>query len=140
MTWRSRRGDNLAIQDWPLDPGTRLRGVVLIVHGLGEHIGRYAHVAAHLNAAGWHVTGYDHRGHGRSRRAHTNCPGTSTRGAAADTERGRRQRGVGGIDAAGVVTASNSSAVAVGQQVIVTSYDLGAGQCQHHRVDHRLFA
>lgn len=42
------------------------RGSVLIVHGLGEHAGRYAHVAAQLNAAGWHVFGYDHRGHGAS--------------------------------------------------------------------------
>ena len=39
---------------------------MLIVHGLGEHIGRYAHVAAQLNAWGWSATGYDHRGHGGS--------------------------------------------------------------------------
>jgi alpha-beta hydrolase superfamily lysophospholipase len=39
---------------------------VLIVHGLGEHIGRYRHVAAQLNAWGWDVHGYDQRGHGRS--------------------------------------------------------------------------
>jgi alpha-beta hydrolase superfamily lysophospholipase len=43
-----------------------LRGTVLIVHGLGEHIGRYAHVMAHLAAQGWATLGYDHRGHGRS--------------------------------------------------------------------------
>lgn len=42
------------------------RGTVLLVHGLGEHIGRYAHVAAALNGAGWHVLGYDQRGHGAS--------------------------------------------------------------------------
>jgi alpha-beta hydrolase superfamily lysophospholipase len=42
------------------------RGTVLIVHGLGEHIGRYEEVAAHLNAAGWNVVGYDQRGHGAS--------------------------------------------------------------------------
>jgi alpha-beta hydrolase superfamily lysophospholipase len=42
------------------------RGTVLIVHGLGEHGGRYAHVAAHLAAQGWSVIGYDQRGHGRS--------------------------------------------------------------------------
>ena len=39
---------------------------VLLVHGLGEHIGRYAHVAAALNEQGWDVHGWDHRGHGRS--------------------------------------------------------------------------
>ncbi|HTP74282.1 MAG TPA: lysophospholipase [Burkholderiaceae bacterium] len=42
------------------------RGLVLLVHGLGEHIGRYAAVAARLNEAGWDVAGYDHRGHGAS--------------------------------------------------------------------------
>jgi alpha-beta hydrolase superfamily lysophospholipase len=47
-------------------PCANARGTVLIVHGLGEHIGRYAHVAAHLNAWGWQVVGYDHRGHGAS--------------------------------------------------------------------------
>ena len=42
------------------------RGTVLIVHGLGEHVGRYEHVAAQLNACGWHVVGHDQRGHGAS--------------------------------------------------------------------------
>ncbi len=41
-------------------------GTVLIVHGLGEHIGRYARLAAQLNAWGWQVVGFDLRGHGRS--------------------------------------------------------------------------
>lgn len=44
----------------------KARGTVLIVHGLGEHIGRYEEVAASLNAAGWNVAGYDQRGHGAS--------------------------------------------------------------------------
>lgn len=47
-------------------PASSARGTVLLVHGLGEHIGRYAHVIAHLQRAGWQVAGYDHRGHGRS--------------------------------------------------------------------------
>jgi alpha-beta hydrolase superfamily lysophospholipase len=41
-------------------------GLVLLVHGLGEHIGRYAALAARLNRAHWDVAGYDHRGHGAS--------------------------------------------------------------------------
>lgn len=41
-------------------------GTVVLVHGLGEHIGRYEHVAEHLTAQGWDVRGFDHRGHGRS--------------------------------------------------------------------------
>jgi alpha-beta hydrolase superfamily lysophospholipase len=63
-TLRTDDGLTLHWRDWPA--GDRARGTVLIVHGLGEHIGRYAHVAAHLNAAGWHVAGYDQRGHGAS--------------------------------------------------------------------------
>ena len=56
----------LAIYHWPAPPTTRARGVVLLVHGLGEHMGRYAHVAAQLQRAGWICVGYDHPGHGRS--------------------------------------------------------------------------
>ena len=42
------------------------RGTVLIVHGLGEHAGRYTHVMAHLAAQGWASIAYDQRGHGRA--------------------------------------------------------------------------
>jgi alpha-beta hydrolase superfamily lysophospholipase len=68
------------------------RGTVLIVHGLGEHIGRYEAVAAALNAAGWHVVGYDQRGHGRSE-GRARC-GARRRQPAARPGRGdRRLRG-----------------------------------------------
>jgi len=58
--------DGLALQlrEWS-SAGTP-RGKVLIVHGLGEHAGRYAHTAAALNAHGWQVLSYDQRGHGGS--------------------------------------------------------------------------
>jgi alpha-beta hydrolase superfamily lysophospholipase len=65
-TFTASDGDNLAVQDWPLDIGVHLRGVVLIVHGLGEHAGRYDHVAQQLNAWGFAVRGYDQCGHGES--------------------------------------------------------------------------
>ena len=60
----TRDGLRLHLQLWPGAGSTR--GCVLIVHGLGEHIGRYAHVVKQLNAWGWSVLGYDQRGHGRS--------------------------------------------------------------------------
>ena len=47
-------------------PGAGPRGAVVLVHGLGEHIARYDHVARRLTAQGFGVIGYDHRGHGRS--------------------------------------------------------------------------
>lgn len=57
-------GVRLHLRRWPA--AGEVRGTVHLAHGLGEHIGRYEHVAAALNAAGWHVSGHDHRGHGRS--------------------------------------------------------------------------
>ncbi len=71
-------GDNLAVQDWPLDAETPLRGVVLLVHGLGEHAGRYDHVARRLNDWGFAVRGYDQYGHGESGGARGGLP-TPTR-------------------------------------------------------------
>ena len=59
-------GENLAVQDWALPEGRPQRGTVLIVHGLGEHVGRYDHVARRLNAWGFAVRGYDQYGHGES--------------------------------------------------------------------------
>jgi alpha-beta hydrolase superfamily lysophospholipase len=59
-------GLSLHGQVWPLQDRAA-RGSVVIVHGLGEHIGRYAAPAARLNAWGWQVSGFDHRGHGRSK-------------------------------------------------------------------------
>ncbi len=40
------------------------RGTVVIVHGFGEHSGRYAGVIADLNARGYAVLAFDYRGHG----------------------------------------------------------------------------
>jgi alpha-beta hydrolase superfamily lysophospholipase len=53
----------LHLRTWPV---TNARGSVVLVHGLGEHIGRYAALARRLNAAGWAVAGHDQRGHGGS--------------------------------------------------------------------------
>jgi alpha-beta hydrolase superfamily lysophospholipase len=49
------------------------KGTVVLVHGLGEHSGRHAHVAQRLVDAGYAVGQFDLRGHGRSpgTRGHT---------------------------------------------------------------------
>jgi alpha-beta hydrolase superfamily lysophospholipase len=43
-----------------------LRGMILVVHGVAEHAGRYRHVADRLVGLGLRVVVPDHRGHGRS--------------------------------------------------------------------------
>ncbi|MCI4428575.1 MAG: lysophospholipase [Burkholderiales bacterium] len=58
-------------REWPCAPA---RGTVLVVHGLGEHIGRYHRLAARLNACGWRVVGHDQRGHGSSGGARGDLP------------------------------------------------------------------
>ena len=56
-------GLKLQLREWHC---TEARGSVLIVHGLGEHIGRCEHAAAQLLSSGRHVVGHDQRGHGTS--------------------------------------------------------------------------
>ncbi len=51
------------VRRWPVDDPARL---VVLVHGYGEHVGRYEHVAQVLVARGSLVVGPDHVGHGRS--------------------------------------------------------------------------
>ena len=60
---RSFDGTALFTREWQ---PAHSRGTVVLVHGLGEHIGRYAEVAENLQRAGWRVVGFDHRGHGQS--------------------------------------------------------------------------
>ena len=70
----ARDGENLALYEWPLDAWAEEMGddapppraVVLLVHGLGEHANRYAHVAQQLMGWGFAVRAYDQRGHGES--------------------------------------------------------------------------
>lgn len=56
-------GTSLFYREWPIEAP---RASLHIVHGLGEHSGRYRHVAECLNAIGISVRAHDHRGHGRS--------------------------------------------------------------------------
>ena len=42
------------------------KAIVVIVHGLCEHQGRYDYFAEKLHAAGYGTYRFDHRGHGRS--------------------------------------------------------------------------
>ncbi|MGB1700620.1 MAG: alpha/beta fold hydrolase [Nannocystaceae bacterium] len=54
----------LRAESW--HPSTPARGVVVLVHGWGEHVGRYQHLTHELTKAGFAVVGADHRGMGAS--------------------------------------------------------------------------
>ena len=69
--WKTTDGLKLYGKYWT--PDTAIKGVLCIVHGMGEHIGRFEGMAEVMNQAGYAVIGYDHRGHGKSegKRGHT---------------------------------------------------------------------
>jgi alpha-beta hydrolase superfamily lysophospholipase len=58
---------------WYYWPANNPKGAIYLVHGMGEHAGRYEHVAHYFNDKGFSCFGFDQRGHGRSegKRGHT---------------------------------------------------------------------
>lgn len=73
------------------------RGRVILVHGLGDHSGRYRHVAGRLTEAGYSACAPDLRGHGQSRgrRGHARAFDRLLR----DVDRLRRRTAEGGAGA-----------------------------------------
>lgn len=63
-TLTSTDGTELFLREW--SPDGAAKAVICLVHGLGEHSGRYDHVARTYNDAGYAVVAIDTRGHGRS--------------------------------------------------------------------------
>jgi len=61
-------GTALFVSDYLL-PSSSARGSIVLLHGLGEHSGRYRHIAQFFNECGLSVRCFDHRGHGRSQGA-----------------------------------------------------------------------
>lgn len=57
-------GDRMLVRRWP-EPDVAAADL-LIVHGFGEHSGRYEHVGAAFADAGFRVTSFDLPGHGGS--------------------------------------------------------------------------
>ena len=58
------RNVSIYYQGWL--PDENVKAVLLIVHGLGEHSGRYMNVVNHFVPLGYAVYGLDHIGHGKS--------------------------------------------------------------------------
>jgi alpha-beta hydrolase superfamily lysophospholipase len=67
------KSTELFYQRW--QPAGAPRAAIAIVHGFGEHSGRYPNVVNHFAPRGYAVYGFDHRGHGRSpgKRGHINA-------------------------------------------------------------------
>jgi alpha-beta hydrolase superfamily lysophospholipase len=71
--WKWLTGDGLEMYSKAWEPEQKPRGVVCLVHGVGEHIGRYQSDGEAMAAAGYILAGFDQRGFGRSggQRGHT---------------------------------------------------------------------
>jgi alpha-beta hydrolase superfamily lysophospholipase len=62
--WQKKDGVENYAQGW--EPETVPQAAVCLVHGLGEHSGRYAHVAEAFGKAGLTTLALDQRGHGKT--------------------------------------------------------------------------
>ncbi len=101
-------GLQLTLRDWPLANATAMRAQVLIVHGLGEHSGRYEHVAQQLNSWGYAVRSFDLWGHGLS-----------------DGERGSMRDEHALLDDLAAVVDQTRKAMAPGQSLVLLGHSLG---------------
>lgn len=73
-SFASEDGLSLFARAW-VSPLSNPKGIVYLVHGLGEHSGRYDHVGKALAEAGYHLAGFDLRGHGLSEGPRGHAPG-----------------------------------------------------------------
>ncbi|MCU0447076.1 MAG: lysophospholipase [Microscillaceae bacterium] len=71
FSWQSPDKLTFFGQKW--QPQTPPKAVIAIVHGMGEHSGRYSYWVDFLLQNSYAVMGFDHRGHGKSegQRGHT---------------------------------------------------------------------
>jgi alpha-beta hydrolase superfamily lysophospholipase len=63
-SWKSSDGLDIFGQYW--QPETTPKALICIVHGMGEHSGRYPHFVEYFVPKGYAVFALDHRGHGKS--------------------------------------------------------------------------
>jgi alpha-beta hydrolase superfamily lysophospholipase len=62
----STDGESICYYKWEANPKVPFKGLVQIAHGLGEHAGRYDHIAHMLQDQGYAVYANDHRAHGKT--------------------------------------------------------------------------
>ena len=70
FTWKTKNGQKIYGHQWNVEEA---KGVVCLVHGLGEHMRRYDSMAAYYNERGYVMVAFDNLGHGKSegKRGHT---------------------------------------------------------------------
>lgn len=64
LSWKTSDGINIYGKKW--ETNMPIKAVICLMHGMGEHINRYEHVAQMFNNNGYAVIGCDQRGHGKS--------------------------------------------------------------------------
>jgi len=62
--FNNQHGQSIFYQYWM--PESKPKAALLVIHGLNEHSGRYAHFADFFTANGYSVFALDHIGHGKS--------------------------------------------------------------------------
>src|SRR5260370_18654840 len=62
--WEDKDGLKFFMRGW--EPVKKPKALVCLIHGLGEHTGRYGHVGEAFTRAGYALVGFDLRGHGKS--------------------------------------------------------------------------
>ena len=62
--WVTQDGLKIYARVW--EPEQKAKGVICLIHGLGEHSGRYEHVAKFFTHRGYIQAAFDLRGHGKS--------------------------------------------------------------------------
>jgi len=63
-TFKGSKNESLYYQGWL--PDDEIKAVVLIIHGLAEHSGRYMNPVKYFVPRGYAIYGFDLQGHGRS--------------------------------------------------------------------------
>jgi alpha-beta hydrolase superfamily lysophospholipase len=115
--------DGAPVATYRWEPDGPVRGVVHIVHGLGEHVRRYDHLASTLTGAGFLVQGHDTRGHGA-----TIADGAEPGVIGAEGWRSS-------IDDIGVLL-DRLRADAPGVPVVLLGHSMGSFAVQQYLVDH----
>ncbi|MEN2978260.1 alpha/beta hydrolase [Tistrella bauzanensis] len=122
ITLAADDGHDILIRRWHDD--TRApRGIVQIAHGMGEHAGRYARLAAHLVAEGHVVYASEHRGHGPA-------------AAAAGTLGDFGPRGFAALVDDLAVVSRHLRALHPGLKLVLVGHSMGSFAAQSYLVDH----